>query len=122
MWCGRKSREETAATWVLCCEGHYDGTPGNSVSAANNILGPPFADFVSKVGAGHMSENKRIVERYLDGFRKSDHEQIVACLTDDIEWDMPGRFHLAGKPAFDNEIENDAFEGRPTITITRMVE
>jgi len=69
-----------------------------------------------------MSENKKTVERYLDGFRKSDHEQIVSCLTEDIEWDMPGRFHLAGKPAFDNEIENDAFEGSPTIMITRMVE
>lgn len=35
---------------------------------------------------------------------------------------MPGTFHLVGKDAFDKEIENDAFVGRPTITITRMVE
>ena len=69
-----------------------------------------------------MTENKRIVERYLDGFRKSDHEQILSCLTEDVEWEMPGAFHLVGKPAFDKEIENDAFVGRPTITTTRMVE
>jgi ketosteroid isomerase-like protein len=31
-------------------------------------------------------------------------------------------FHLFGKEAFDNEIENDAFVGSPTITITRMTE
>jgi hypothetical protein len=41
----------------------------------------------------------------MDGFRKSDHEQILSCLTDDIEWEMPGAFHLIGKDAFDKEIE-----------------
>jgi ketosteroid isomerase-like protein len=69
-----------------------------------------------------MTENKRTVEKYMDGFRKSDHEMILSCLTDDIEWEMPGAFHLIGKEAFDNEIENDAFVGSPTITITRMTE
>ncbi|MGH8859610.1 MAG: nuclear transport factor 2 family protein, partial [Polaromonas sp.] len=69
-----------------------------------------------------MTENKKTVERYIDGFSKSDHEQILSCLTDDVEWEMPGAFHLVGKDAFDNEIENDAFVGSPTITITRMVE
>jgi len=69
-----------------------------------------------------MTENKKIVERYLDGFRKSDHEQILSCLTEDIEWEMPGVFHLVGKRAFDREIENDGFVGSPTITTTRMVE
>ncbi|MGH9199059.1 MAG: nuclear transport factor 2 family protein, partial [Acidimicrobiia bacterium] len=69
-----------------------------------------------------MTENKRTVEKYLDGFRKSDHEQILSCLTDDIEWEMPGVFHLIGKDAFDKEIENDAFVGSPTITTTRMTE
>ena len=69
-----------------------------------------------------MSENKSTVERYLEGFRRSDHAQILSCLTDDVEWEMPGAFHLVGKPAFDKEIENDAFVGRPTITTIRMVE
>ena len=69
-----------------------------------------------------MTENKRTVETYMDGFRNSDHEAILSCLTDDIEWEMPGAFHSIGKKAFDKEIENDAFVGRPTITITRMTE
>ena len=69
-----------------------------------------------------MTENKRTVERYMDGFNKSDHEQILSCLTEDVEWDMPGAFHLVGKRAFDKEIENDAFVGSPRVTITRMVE
>jgi ketosteroid isomerase-like protein len=70
----------------------------------------------------NMTENKRTVERYMDGFNKSDHEQILLCLTEDVEWEMPGAFHLYGKDAFDKEIENDAFVGSPTITITRMLE
>ena len=69
-----------------------------------------------------MTENKRVVERYIDGFNRSNHKQILSCLTDDVEWDMPGAFHLAGKAEFDREIENDAFVGSPTITISRMVE
>ena len=69
-----------------------------------------------------MTENKKTVERYLDGFSKSDHEQILSCLTEDVEWEMPGAFHHVGKRAFDKEIENDAFVGSPTITTTRMVE
>jgi ketosteroid isomerase-like protein len=69
-----------------------------------------------------MTENKKTVERYLDGFNKSDHEQILSCLTEDVEWEMAGTFHLVGKHAFDKEIENDAFVGSPTITTTRMVE
>lgn len=39
-----------------------------------------------------MTENKRTAEEYLDGFRKSDHEQILYCLTDDIEWEMQACF------------------------------
>ena len=69
-----------------------------------------------------MSRNKETVQRYIDGFNKSDHAQILSCLTDDIEWLMPGGFHLTGKDAFDKEIENDAFTGSPTVTITRMTE
>ena len=69
-----------------------------------------------------MTENKSTVEKYMDGFRKSDHELILSCVTDDIEWEMPGGFHLIGKEAFDKEIENDAFVGSPTITVTRTIE
>ncbi len=69
-----------------------------------------------------MSENKKTVERYMEGFRKSDHALILSCLTEDVEWEMPGAFHLIGKEAFDREIENEAFVGRPAITVTRMTE
>jgi ketosteroid isomerase-like protein len=69
-----------------------------------------------------MTENKTTVETYIDGFRKSDHEQILSCLTDDVEWDIPGMFHAVGKEEFDKEIENEAFVGSPTLTITRMTE
>jgi uncharacterized protein len=69
-----------------------------------------------------MTENMSIIEKYIDGFNKSDHEQILSCLIDDIEWKMPGALHLFGKEQFDKEIENPAFVGRPTIVVTRMIE
>ena len=69
-----------------------------------------------------MSMNTATVERYIDGFNRSDHAQILSCLTADIEWTVFGHFRLQGKEAYDREIENPAFTGSPTITITRMVE
>lgn len=69
-----------------------------------------------------MSENKKTIEKYIDGFNKSDHEQILSCLTDDIVWEMPGIFRLEGKEAFDKEIENPAFEGKPVVVVSRLTE
>jgi len=69
-----------------------------------------------------LSENKSTVERYMEGFRASDHAAILECLTDDVEWLLPGAFHLHGKAAFDQEIENPAFSGPPEITVTRLIE
>jgi ketosteroid isomerase-like protein len=65
---------------------------------------------------------KRVVERYIAGFRTGDHETILACLTDDVTWDMPPYFSLSGKAAFDDAIENDASPGLPDIQLTRLIE
>src|SRR5688572_30499272 len=69
-----------------------------------------------------MTENKNTIQRYIDGFRISDHEQILSCVTEDVEWIIPGAFHIRGKQAFDGEIENEAFTGPPEISLTRVVE
>ncbi len=69
-----------------------------------------------------MSSHKTVVEGYFDGFRRSDHRQILACLTEDVVWDLPGFKHLEGKGAFDSEIENQSFTGRPTLQVDRMVQ
>jgi ketosteroid isomerase-like protein len=69
-----------------------------------------------------MSANKKTVEEYMNAFSVSDHARVLACLTDDVEWLIPGAFHLKGKEAFDGEIENPAFVGRPLISVTRMTE
>jgi len=69
-----------------------------------------------------MTENKQTVQLYMDGFMAGDHEKILSCLTDDVTWFIPGAFDVSGKEAFENEIENENFEGLPTIQITRMIE
>ncbi len=69
-----------------------------------------------------MSERKRIIEKYIEGFRHMDHDQILSCLTDDIVWELYGYKTLRGKRAFDAEIENDGFVGSPTLTIDRLIE
>ena len=69
-----------------------------------------------------LSKNKQTVQKYMDAFGKTDHAAILSCLTDDIEWFIPGGFRITGKAAFDKEIENDAFVGSPIIKVTRMIE
>ena len=39
-----------------------------------------------------------------------------------VEWEIPGMFHVRGREAFDRESENEAFEGSPGITVTRLIE
>ena len=72
--------------------------------------------------ANGESHRKQAVRAYIDGFRTGDHEAILAVLTDDVEWEMPGFIDITGKKAFDREIENDAFVGHPKLTIERLVE
>lgn len=69
-----------------------------------------------------MSTHRETVAAYFEGFRRSDHEQILALLTDDVVWDLPGQAHLRGKEAFDAEIENPAFDGSPELDVERLVE
>lgn len=69
-----------------------------------------------------MSEQKKIVEKYMDGFRATDHEKILSCLTDDVVWEMPGFYLHNGIAAFDKEIENPNADGHPDIKTIRLVE
>jgi uncharacterized protein len=58
----------------------------------------------------------------MDAFRSTDHARVLSCLTDDVEWLIPGFFHTHGKEEFDAQIENEGFTGKPEITTTRMTE
>jgi hypothetical protein len=69
-----------------------------------------------------MTPNKRTVESYMDGFRKTDRPQILSCLTDDVEWVIPGAFHVRGKDDFAKHIVDEGFVGHPVITVSRLTE
>jgi ketosteroid isomerase-like protein len=69
-----------------------------------------------------MTDNQRTVDRYMECFRRNDHAGILDCLTDDVEWLVPGAFQVQGKDAFDREIEGPGFVRPPTIEVTRMLE
>ena len=69
-----------------------------------------------------MVEQKQVVENYMDGFRATDHQRILSCLTEDVIWEMPGYYMHKGKTAFDKEIENPNADGHPDIKIIRLIE
>jgi len=70
-----------------------------------------------------MSRNTDTIDRYLDGFRRNDHAQILSCLADDIAWTVFGAFRLAGKDAYDKAIDGAPdFIDPPELSVVRMVE
>jgi ketosteroid isomerase-like protein len=69
-----------------------------------------------------MTEHLQTVERYLDGFRLSDHDAILDCLTEEVVWHVHGVRTTRGKAEFDTEIENPAFEGSPELTVDRTID
>jgi ketosteroid isomerase-like protein len=66
--------------------------------------------------------HKAVVEAYLEGFRRTDHAAILACLTEDVVWVLHGYRTLRGKAAFDGEIENAAAVGPPEVHLDRLIE
>ncbi|NKX51201.1 SnoaL-like domain-containing protein [Arthrobacter deserti] len=68
------------------------------------------------------SPRKDVVQAYTEGFRRMDHDLFLSCLTVDVVWVLHGDTTLSGKEAFDKEIGNAAFTGKPTLTIDRLVE
>ena len=69
-----------------------------------------------------MTDNKRTVQKYMDGFRTTDREAILSCLTDDVEWEIPGMFKASGRAEFSAHIVDPGFAGHPVIDVTRMTE
>jgi ketosteroid isomerase-like protein len=69
-----------------------------------------------------VTPNKQSVETYMDGFRDTDRPRILSCLTDDVEWVLPGMFHTHGIDEFATHIVDEGFRGKPEITVTRLVE
>lgn len=65
---------------------------------------------------------KSLVETYFEGFRRSDHAQILATVTDDVEWVIHGHRTTHGRVEFDAEIENPAFTGSPELDVRHLYE
>jgi ketosteroid isomerase-like protein len=86
------------------------------------LAGGMVLGLVQSSGAPPARNNKETVQQYMDAFSALDHAAVLDCLTDDVEWFIPGAFLIRGKAAFDREIENDAFTGKPDIRVSRLTE
>jgi ketosteroid isomerase-like protein len=69
-----------------------------------------------------MSANKATVTRYMEAYSRHDHAAILACLTEDVVWEVPGFYRIEGKVAFDGHIEGPGSAGPPKIRVTRLTE
>jgi uncharacterized protein len=68
------------------------------------------------------TSNQQTVASYMEGFRRDDHARILACLTDDVEWLLPGAFHSRGKAEFAQHIVGECFVPGPEIVVARTIE
>lgn len=68
-----------------------------------------------------MTANKHTVQKFMDAVSKSNHADVLSCLTDDVEWVIPGVNHTKGKDAFGKQIESEGIVSC-TITVTRFTE
>lgn len=67
-----------------------------------------------------MSDRTEIARTYFEAFSRSDHETILALLSDDVVWDIHGHRRTRGKVEFDAEIEN--FDGPPKLRVDRIID
>lgn len=58
----------------------------------------------------------------MEGFRNTDRGTILSCVTDDVEWEIPGMFRSRGRDAFNDHIVDPGFAGNPVIDVTRLTE
>jgi uncharacterized protein len=73
------------------------------------------------IGGEGVTQQKAVVEKYTDGFRRGDLAQLLSCLTDDVVWALHGAKTLVGKDAFAPEA--DSGDGpTPELTLGRLVE
>lgn len=68
-----------------------------------------------------MSQQKAVVEKYTEGFRRGDLAQILSCLTDDVVWALHGAKTLVGKDAFAAEADSGN-RPNPELTLDRLIE
>ena len=86
------------------------------------FIGASFYNFSAAQQNKQMSLNKQTINKYMEGFNATDHAKILSCLTEDVIWELPGVYQHKGKAAFDKEIENEAFTGKPIIRLSRLTE
>jgi uncharacterized protein len=61
------------------------------------------------------AENKQLIRRLNKGFEAGDEEAILACLANDVVWDVPPYFTARGKEEFRAQITNPTADGPPVI-------
>ena len=80
------------------------------------------AEYRERLDGAARSPRRRVVDAYLDGFRAGDHDAVLACLTDDVAWDIVGHATAAGKAEFDALIDGPPGAGLPGLSVERTVE
>ncbi|MBS0266164.1 MAG: nuclear transport factor 2 family protein [Planctomycetes bacterium] len=68
-----------------------------------------------------MTANKQTVQKFMEAVSKSHHADVLACLTDDVEWVIPDVSHTQGKADFAKQNTNEGIVSC-TITVTRLTE
>jgi ketosteroid isomerase-like protein len=70
-----------------------------------------------------VGANKSVVEKYLRSMSSLDRQAVLSCLTDDVDWVIPGQgARMRGKAEFEQNIGLPPDGERVQIDISRMTE
>src|SRR6476659_2073411 len=72
-------------------------------------------------GGDGVTQQKAVVEKYPDGFRRGDLARTMSCLSDDVVWALHGAKTLVGKDAFAAEADSGGGPN-PELTLDRLVD
>lgn len=120
--CLLRLTQETPDIAAALAEGHIVGLHHSLDRLEPALDGVPAAWDWDRLPVIDSEYRQRLLATYVDGFRAGDHATILACLTDDVTWDIVGHATATGLAEFDALIDGAPGASLPRLTLHTTVE
>ena len=119
--CTLRLTQDTPDIAAVLAEGHIVGLHHSLDRLEPALDGRPEAWDWDRLPVIEGEYRLRLLETYVDGFRAGDHAAVLACLTDDVIWDIVGHATAAGADEFETLIDGPEGASLPRLTLDSTV-
>ena len=109
--------QDTPDIEAALAQGHMVGLHHSLDRLEPALAGAPEAWDWDRLPVIEAEYRTRTLDAYLDGFRAGDHAAILACLTDDVAWEIVGHATASGAIEFDALIDGPPGASLPRLTL-----